>query len=674
MCRDQAEGRISDHVKVKEGAVSAVSEYCPLDLFSGDAVRQQHAIRAMFECPQNNLKLFQDGVLMFTGALGGGTDNNAHQSAGILSVDSLTSILVGILQKERSLLDNLRMAQQLDSLDIEAIHYLYCKLEQIPNIDPSDLSRFSDLDNLTNEQMEQEINKYLIATTAKDCSIMATFLDTNPLASYRVGVVDLDPKRRSSIPSKEDKKIVQNVQVFVRVRPQSQLELLTKEPLPLNCVTDHEIACNYKGSVRTYQFDHVFPSYSRQEDLFNVSVKPIADEVLNGFNGTIFVYGQTATGKTYTMEGVMDSPEDCGIIPRTIAYIFQTLEKAGSDYNVRVSHLEIYKEEIFDLLAIDDAYKALNVYDTKKVPSVPDLEEIVVNDTQSIMAILAKSCRKRQTAETMYNKQSSRSHCIFTITIHIKETTIGGEDLIKIGKLNLVDLAGSEGFQKSGTNERMREAAVINQSLLTLGRVITALTTDANGHIPYRDSKLTRLLQDSLGGKTKTSIIATVSPSALNIEETVNTLDYALKAKSIRNTPQINQKMSKSSLLKEQSAEIGRLKQLLQAAYDKNGVYLTMEEHNKNVSKAEEQAAQILGFEIQSHNDTRQIAYLKNALSTSDAKLKSNDIEYRRMKQEVQEKTEKLAAIQADDVALRSTVDTAVQDISGLHFKLGIFN
>jgi kinesin family member 11 len=153
----------------------------------------------------------------------------------------------------------------------------------------------------------------------------------------------------------------------------------------------------------------------------------------------------------------------------------------------------------------------------------------------------------------------SRSHTVFTVTVYLKEAT-EGEDMLRVGKLNLVDLAGSESIGRSGAkNDRAREAGMINQSLLTLGRVINALV-ERSQHVPYRESKLTRLLQDSLGGRTKTCIIATISPAKVNIDETISTLDYASKAKSIHNKPQINQTMTKRTLIKEYVTEIQKLK------------------------------------------------------------------------------------------------------------------
>jgi len=221
---------------------------------------------------------------------------------------------------------------------------------------------------------------------------------------------------------------------------------------------------------------------------------------------------------------------EAGIISRSIQHIFDSLERSHAEYSIRVSHLELYNEELFDLLTPDDSVQ-LKLFEDPSNPlggvTVHNLEEVVVYNPKDIYDVLEKSFQQRRTAETKVNKNSSRSHCIFSITIHIKESTPEGEELLKTGKLNLVDLAGSENIGRSGTSAKTRktEAGMINKSLLTLGRVITALT-EGSIHIPYRESKLTRLLQESLGGKTKTCIIATISPASGNLEETLSTLDY----------------------------------------------------------------------------------------------------------------------------------------------------
>lgn len=328
----------------------------------------------------------------------------------------------------------------------------------------------------------------------------------------------------------------------------------------------------------------VFGPDSTQERLFNQAISPIVEEVMDGFNCTIFAYGQTGTGKTFTMEGGPRNSSDgkdlsaaAGVIPRSIKQIFDTLEaNENSDSSVKVSFLELYNEELTDLLAGDDS-KKLRLLEDRSGVVVQGLEEAIVKSAAEIYQILDRGTSRRRTEETLLNKRSSRSHSIFTVTIHMRETTPEGEDVIKIGKLNLVDLAGSENISRSGARDaRAREAGSINQSLLTLGRVITTLV-EHSGHVPYRDSKLTRLLRDSLGGRTKTCIIATIAPTVQCQEETISTLDYAHRAKNIRNKPEVNQKISKTTMIKELSAEMERLKQDLNAARDKNGIYLSVE-------------------------------------------------------------------------------------------------
>ncbi|KAG9969673.1 kinesin-domain-containing protein, partial [Aureobasidium melanogenum] len=183
------------------------------------------------------------------------------------------------------------------------------------------------------------------------------------------------------------------------------------------------------------------------------------------------------------------------------------------------------------------------------------MEESHIKSASKGLELLRNGSHKRQVAATKCNDLSSRSHTVFTITVYMKRATETGEDFVSAGKLNLVDLAGSENIQRSGAeNKRAAEAGLINKSLLTLGRVINALV-EKSSHIPYRESKLTRLLQDSLGGRTKTCIIATLSPAKSNLEETISTLDYAFRAKNIRNKPQINQMVTKKTLLKEFTME-----------------------------------------------------------------------------------------------------------------------
>lgn len=266
------------------------------------------------------------------------------------------------------------------------------------------------------------------------------------------------------------------------------------------------------------------------------------------------------------------------------------------EFSMRVSYLELYNEELCDLLSTDDTAKIRIFDDVNKKGSVivQGLEEIPVRCKSDVYRLLAKGQERRRTAATLMNAQSSRSHTVFSILVHIKEIGNDDEEMLKIGKLNLVDLAGSENISKAGNEKgiRTRESVNINQSLLTLGRVITALV-ERTPHIPYRESKLTRLLQESLGGRTKTSIIATVSPGHKDLEETLSTLDYAHRAKHIQNKPEINQRLTKKVVLKEYTEEIDRLKRDLNAAREKNGIYLASDTYNDMLYKMETQQKEL---------------------------------------------------------------------------------
>lgn len=262
------------------------------------------------------------------------------------------------------------------------------------------------------------------------------------------------------------------------------------------------------------------------------------------------------------------------------------------EYTMRISYLELYNEELCDLLSTDDSTKIRIFDDSTKKGSViiQGLEEIPVHSKDDVYKLLEKGKERRKTATTLMNAQSSRSHTVFSIVVHTRENGIDGEEMLKIGKLNLVDLAGSENVSKAGNEKgiRVRETVNINQSLLTLGRVITALV-DRAPHVPYRESKLTRLLQESLGGRTKTSIIATISPGHKDIEETLSTLEYAHRAKNIQNKPELNQKLTKKTVLKEYTDEIDKLKRDLMAARDKNGIYLADDTYNEMTLKMDSQ-------------------------------------------------------------------------------------
>ncbi|ONM00591.1 Kinesin-like protein KIN-5D [Zea mays] len=511
-----------------------------------------------------------------------------------------------------------------------------------------------------------------------------------------------------------------NIQVLLRCRPLSDEERRVGTPVVVTCNDQRRevsVAQNIanKQIDRTFAFDKVLGPKSQQQDVFNHAVVPLVSEVLDGYNCTIFAYGQTGTGKTYTMEGGggkalnADLPTDAGVIPRAVKCIFDILEAQSAEYSMKVSFLELYNEELTDLLAAeeskfsdDKSKKPLALMeDGKGGVFVRGLEEELVSSAAEIYRILERGSAKRKTAETLLNKQSSRSHSIFSITIHIKECTPEGEEMIKCGKLNLVDLAGSENISRSGARDgRAREAGEINKSLLTLGRVINTLV-EHSGHIPYRDSKLTRLLRDSLGGKTKTCIIATISPSVHCLEETLSTLDYAHRAKHIKNKPEVNQKMMKSALIKDLYFQMDRLKQELYAAREKNGVYIPREQYIADESEKKAMSEKLDRLELVLESKDKQLeelhglyesqkvlsADLSDQLQTLQKRMKETectlaDLETRYMKANdtIKEKqylienllkSEKVLVGEAQ--TLRSELENTAGDLHGLFSKLVIF-
>ncbi|CAH1446927.1 unnamed protein product [Lactuca virosa] len=394
-----------------------------------------------------------------------------------------------------------------------------------------------------------------------------------------------------------------NVQVLLRCRPFSDDELRNNAPQVVTCNEyQREVAVSQsiagKQIDRVFTFDKVFGPTSQQKDLYEQAITPIRSK--SGRDGEL--------------------PSHAGLIPRAVKQIFDTLEHQNAEYSVKVTFLELYNEEITDLLAHEEISRVVEDKQKKLLPLMEDgkggvlvrgLEEEIVTSASEIFSLLERGSAKRRTAETLLNKQSSRSHSLFSITIHIKESTREGEELIKCGKLNLVDLAGSENISRSGAREgRAREAGEINKSLLTLGRVITALVEHL-GHIPYRDSKLTRLLRDSLGGRTKTCIIATVSPAVHCLEETLSTLDYAHRAKNIKNKPEVNQKMMKTTLIKDLYGEIERLKAEVYASREKNGVYMPKERYYQEELERKSMADQIERMEVKIENQEKQYEELQ---------------------------------------------------------------
>ncbi|KAG8217543.1 P-loop containing nucleoside triphosphate hydrolase protein, partial [Butyriboletus roseoflavus] len=471
-----------------------------------------------------------------------------------------------------------------------------------------------------------------------------------------------------------------HIQVVIRCRRRSDREIQENSPIIISShgAKSKEVTIETSAPVsslgivtlpptRTYPFDLVFGPEADQAMIYHDVVNPLLDEVLTGYNCTLFAYGQTGTGKTYTMQGdltptPMGNPSaQAGMIPRVLFRLFHQLETSAADYSVKISFVELYNEELRDLLANElsapagstqpmgkgvpsDNQGGLKIFDdtSKKGVFIQGLEEIPVKDAADALALLTKGSHRRQIAATKFNDHSSRSHSVFSITVHTKETSSIGDDLLKVGKLNLVDLAGSENIGRSGAeNKRAREAGMINQSLLTLGRVINALV-DRSSHVPYRESKLTRLLQDSLGGRTKTCIIATISPARSSMEETLSSLDYAIRAKSIRNKPEVNQRMTRNSLLKEYVAEIERLKADVLAAREKNGIFFSEETWNQLSAEQELRQTEIEEAKKQIEIVESQLRSVREEFEQSIALLMKRDGELKETKESLKETKEEL--------------------------------
>jgi len=361
------------------------------------------------------------------------------------------------------------------------------------------------------------------------------------------------------------------VRVLVRCRPMSEKEkqqghkqiVQIDQKICQLSITNPKVHNADAERTRTFTFDSVYGQESTQEELYEENFRGLVSSVLTGFNGTVFAYGQTGTGKTFTMEGIRTDNELKGMIPRAFDHIFTHISRTKDEqYLVRASYLEIYQEDIRDLLSKDQTKKLALKERSDTGVQVKDLLSYVVKNVADIEHVMNVGNQNRSVGATNMNEHSSRSHAIFTINIECSSKNALGEDHIRVGRLNMVDLAGSERQAKTGAaGQRLKEATKINLSLSALGNVISALV-DGRGHIPYRDSKLTRLLQDSLGGNAKTIMIANLGPANFNYDETITTLRYANRAKSIKNIPKINED-PKDAMLREFQEEIEKLKHKL---------------------------------------------------------------------------------------------------------------
>lgn len=395
----------------------------------------------------------------------------------------------------------------------------------------------------------------------------------------------------------------EGLKVFVRVRPPIYKEV--KKDTAIHVSGAQGITLNADSKEVRCSYDYVFNEISEQEQIFE-KMEPLLVDVLSGINACIFAYGQTSAGKSYTMicpnggQDVLSCPkEDWGIIPRASEFLLGYLDEKAVEglltYEVKASFLQIYNENLYDLLrdsgpVIDARTAHKDDKDELRIRELPvkfknrhnargdseqlevfvsGLSEYRVQTSEDILRIIAVGTSNRMTRSTDFNASSSRSHAILQLTFEIESQLPSGQTVVSRSKLNLVDLAGSEKIpytEGMNNSKHIKELTSINKSLSSLGNVIAALSSGSRTHIPYRDSKLTRILQDSLSGNTRTVLIACVAPTVLHTSESLSTLQFADRAKSVMLTVKANQLVDDKFQLAKANNEIARLKTLLSRA------------------------------------------------------------------------------------------------------------
>ncbi|KAL3533971.1 hypothetical protein ACH5RR_007492 [Cinchona calisaya] len=351
----------------------------------------------------------------------------------------------------------------------------------------------------------------------------------------------------------------ENVTVTVRFRPLSPREIRQGEEIAWYADGDTIVRNEHNPSI-AYAYDRVFGPTTTTRHVYDVAAQHVIGGAMEGINGTIFAYGVTSSGKTHTMHGDQRSP---GIIPLAVKDAFSIIQETPRrEFLLRVSYLEIYNEVVNDLL--NPAGQNLRIREDAQGTFVEGIKEEVVLSPAHALSLIAAGEEHRHVGSTNFNLLSSRSHTIFTLTIESSPCENCEGEAVTLSQLNLIDLAGSESSRAETTGVRRKEGAYINKSLLTLGTVISKLTDEKATHIPYRDSKLTRLLQSSLSGHGRVSLICTVTPSSSNTEETHNTLKFAHRAKHIEVQAAQNKIIDEKSLIKKYQNEIRCLKEELE--------------------------------------------------------------------------------------------------------------
>ena len=507
-----------------------------------------------------------------------------------------------------------------------------------------------------------------------------------------------------------------NICVAVRVRPFLPFEEGNK-----NCVeVTHSDNCDSSNTIylkgrskSSFTFDAAFPHTSTQNDIYQSCVFPLVDACLDGYNATVLAYGQTGAGKTHTILGECKKINDgvdeseAGVIPRTLNQLFQRLNAFEADtesdplvtnkYHVYVQFLEVYGEDIRDLLSTKDTNKPLAIREGRggSEPEVIGACEVQVSSADEALLCLTRGTLKRVTRATAMNSESSRSHAIMTVSVEQLsivegETQQTSAKVTKKSRFHFVDLAGSERAKRTGvTGQGLKEGININKGLLVLGNVISALgdpKKKGKSFVPYRDSKLTRLLRGSLGGNHKTLMIACVSPSISNAEETLNTLRYANRTKNIKNKAKANVdpgselvkglrdqlRMLASALLKcgDKTFPPEKLKELATGSDNNMPVLKPIQDDNEpceppDVIIEDSSPLKYIHAPQSCHDNCEEKEDLVHALNESKQKITSLQNEVECLKEELRETQDLLSINQYVSIGdANSTVLTINDDIS----------
>ncbi|KAJ1698697.1 hypothetical protein LUZ63_007209 [Rhynchospora breviuscula] len=394
------------------------------------------------------------------------------------------------------------------------------------------------------------------ASSTASVSVAALDGQVSPVSSFGKSRTDLFSFESGHVAETDSDGCKENVTVTVRFRPLSPREIRQGEEIAWYADGETIVRSENNPSV-AYAYDKVFGPTTTTRHVYDVAAQHVVSGAMEGVNGTIFAYGVTSSGKTHTMHGDQRSP---GIIPLAVKDAFSIIQETPNrEFLLRVSYLEIYNEVVNDLL--NPAGQNLRIREDLQGTFVEGIKEEVVLSPAHALSLIAAGEEHRHVGSTNFNLLSSRSHTIFTLTIESSPCGDSCEgEAVTFSQLNLIDLAGSESSRAETTGVRRKEGSYINKSLLTLGTVISKLTEGKATHVPFRDSKLTRLLQSSLSGQGRVSLICTVTPSSSNAEETHNTLKFAHRAKRIEIQASQNKIIDEKSLIKKYQNEIKRLK------------------------------------------------------------------------------------------------------------------